>query len=149
MKTKTPVKLLVLSLFFALSGCQGSQDTSEAAGSPKSITEKAAPTLIVGEVNKSQAEDVKSQAFLAINELAYRLNVLSDEIQAIRTENVTWRDGSLGCPQEGMMYTQALVPGALIVLGSGAVEYEYHSGGSRGPFYCENPQSPAPATSAE
>jgi hypothetical protein len=34
-------------------------------------------------------------------------------------ESVTWSDGSLGCPQPGMMYTQALVPGWRVVVGDG------------------------------
>ena len=32
---------------------------------------------------------------------------------------VTWSDGSAGCPEPGMMYTQALVPGYRIVLQAG------------------------------
>ncbi len=148
MKTKIPVKLLVFSLFFALSGCKGGQDNSDASAPPKSVTEKDAPTLMEGEVYKPHAADVKSQVNLAIQDLAGRLDVLSDEIKVTRAENVTWRDGSLGCPQKGMMYTQALVPGTLIVLSASDVEYEYHSG-SGDPFYCANPQLPLPVKTAE
>jgi hypothetical protein len=149
MKKKAHIKLLIFNSFFALPGCQGVQNNSEVGMSTKLGIEKDAPTLVVGEVAKPQVAVVKSQVNKATKDLASKLNVLSDEIKVISTENVTWRDGSLGCPQKGMMYTQALVPGALIVLGSGDVEYEYHSGGGRDPFYCTKPQAPAPATSVD
>ncbi len=57
-------------------------------------------------------------------------------------EDVTWPDGSLGCPQPGMRYTQALVSGSLIVLEANGLFYEYHSGGGGDPFYCALPTAP-------
>jgi hypothetical protein len=36
--------------------------------------------------------------------------------QLVAAEAVTWADGSIGCPQPGMLYTQALVPGYRIEL---------------------------------
>ena len=93
--------------------------------------------------------ELSQQLTEAIQDLAGRLDVQSDDIKVIVEKNVTWRDGSLGCPKEGMMYTQALVPGMLIVLRVDGSEYEYHSGGGRAPFYCENPVSPVPRSSAD
>jgi hypothetical protein len=40
-------------------------------------------------------------------------------------EEVEWPDGSLGCPEPGMMYTQALVPGYRVVLVLDGREYDY------------------------
>ncbi|CAD5369228.1 exported hypothetical protein [Rubrivivax sp. A210] len=42
-------------------------------------------------------------------------------------EAVTWPDGSLGCPQPGRMYTQALVPGWRIVVRGSGRERVYHA----------------------
>lgn len=78
-------------------------------------------------------------------DLAKRLGVDVGEVTLISSEEVTWRDGSLGCPQPGMGYTQALVDGSRIILESGGKRYEYHSGGRRGPFLCTNPQPPLPS----
>jgi len=47
--------------------------------------------------------------------------------QLVELQRVTWRDGSLGCPQPGMAYTQALVPGWRIVLAAGSRSFEYHA----------------------
>jgi hypothetical protein len=42
-------------------------------------------------------------------------------------DSVTWRDGSLGCPQPGRLYTQALVPGWRIRIDAGGVLHQYHA----------------------
>jgi hypothetical protein len=42
-------------------------------------------------------------------------------------EAVIWADGSLGCPQPGRMYTQALVPGWRLVVRHGSRERLYHA----------------------
>ena len=50
---------------------------------------------------------------------------------------VVWPDGSMGCPQPGMMYTMALVPGYRVVLVAGGSQYDYHAS-ERGSFIlCE------------
>jgi len=79
------------------------------------------------------------RARVARADLASRLGVDEDEVSVIAVEGVTWRDGSLGCAEKGMMYTQALVEGQRITLAVGDTEYEYHTGGQREPFLCENP----------
>lgn len=80
----------------------------------------------------------------AKRDLAARLNIEIAAIDLVRFDEVTWRNGSLGCPQPGMAYTQALVNGSLIVLRAGGVQYEYHSGGGMDPFYCANPEPALP-----
>jgi len=74
----------------------------------------------------------------AVADLAQRLGVSEDDVRVVSMEEVTWRDGSLGCAQKGMMYTQALVNGSRIVLGVDARKYEYHQGQGR-VFWCEKP----------
>ncbi len=78
----------------------------------------------------------------AVADLAARLGVGESVITVVSVEEVTWPDGSLGCPQPGMRYTQVLVNGSLILLEVDGVTYEYHSGGGRDPFYCPNPTEP-------
>lgn len=101
--------------------------------------------------NRPAMVDTKSSELVnwAKQDLADRLGVQSEDIVLLVEKNVTWRDGSLGCPREGMMYTQALVNGTLIVLRVGDTLYQYHSGKGRPPFYCENPVEPLPNSSAE
>ena len=77
--------------------------------------------------------------------LATQLGVDAGDIQVVRVEEVTWRDGSIGCPRPGHMYTQALVPGQLVELTVNGTTYEFHQGGNQPPFYCPNPTEPLPS----
>jgi hypothetical protein len=62
----------------------------------------------------------------------------------LRAEAVTWSDGSLGCPEPGMFYTQALVDGYWVVLELGGTTLDYRVG-ARGAFrLCEEPGPGAP-----
>lgn len=75
----------------------------------------------------------------AVADLATRLDVEVSSIEVVSDEAVTWSDGSLGCAKPGMVYTQALVEGARIVLRLEEKDYEYHSSGDSQPFWCEKP----------
>jgi hypothetical protein len=75
----------------------------------------------------------------AKDDLAQRLGIDPDQIELIEFRAVVWPDGSLGCPQHGVAYTQVQVEGALIRLRAEGRVYEYHSGGGRTPFLCEHP----------
>lgn len=60
---------------------------------------------------------------------------------AVDAEDVTWSDGSIGCPRPGMMYTQALVPGWRLVVRDEARERTYHA--SRRGSWLQCPQGRA------
>jgi hypothetical protein len=70
------------------------------------------------------------------NDLAQRLAIDAGQIELVEAASVTWPDGSMGCPQPGMEYTQVQVDGLLIRLRAKDRIYEYHSGGARAPFLC-------------
>ena len=80
-----------------------------------------------------------AQVTQAKQDLSKRLSVSLDQIELVNFTPVTWPDGSLGCPEPGMMYTQVLVEGYRIQLRSGGRVYEYHGGGTRAPFLCAKP----------
>jgi hypothetical protein len=79
----------------------------------------------------------------AVRDLARRTGVDPADIAVVSAEEVTWRDGSLGCPEPGMMYPQVLTNGSRVVLEADGRRYEYHAGGRRSAFLCENPEPPA------
>jgi hypothetical protein len=74
----------------------------------------------------------------AVEDLAGRLGIEPDAVTVIDARAVTWPDGSLGCPEPGMMYTQVLVDGMLVVLEADGRHYEYHGGDPL--FLCEQPK---------
>jgi len=75
----------------------------------------------------------------AKRDLAGRLSIQESEIELVKAEAVVWSDASLGCPQPEMAYIQIPFDGSLIVLQAGGRQYEYHAGGKRGVFLCEQP----------
>ena len=83
------------------------------------------------------ASDLVQAAF---TDLRDRLGDDQARIEVVSVDEVDWPDGSVGCPQPGMAYTQAIVNGTKIVLRHAGIRYNYHQGGSRPVFYC--PQNP-------
>jgi hypothetical protein len=75
----------------------------------------------------------------AIADLSDRFGLDRSAIEVLEAEAVTWLDGSLGCPQPGMIYTQALAQGYRVLLGSQGHTFAYHAGPDAVPFYCESP----------
>jgi hypothetical protein len=75
-------------------------------------------------------------------DLAQRLSVPISDISLVEAKEVTWSDGSIGCPQPGMMYAQVLMPGYLIKFKYDEREFEYHAGRGGSPIYCKNPLPP-------
>jgi len=63
----------------------------------------------------------------AIADLAQQQAIQPDLIVVQSVEAVDWPDSSLGCPQEGYMYAQAITPGFLIVLDVEGQTFEYHT----------------------
>ncbi len=94
---------------------------------PESPTPEAPPTL------------PSPQGLAATADLADFLGVKENEIEVVSAEEVTWSDGSRGCAEEGMMYTQAQIEGSRMMLRHDGTDYEYHSGGSEPPVRCEKP----------
>ncbi|MDL9979478.1 hypothetical protein [Microbacterium candidum] len=62
-----------------------------------------------------------------------------EDVVVVSYDDVTWRDGSLGCPRPGLMYTQALVEGYRIVLRVGGRELHYHGRRGAQSFRCDRP----------
>jgi len=52
----------------------------------------------------------------SVSALAIQLGVDPSAITVVWVETKEWPDTSLGCPEPGMMYTQVITPGYLVVL---------------------------------
>jgi hypothetical protein len=80
---------------------------------------------------------------LAQQDLMNRLGptlAAAQPIEVIEARAVVWSDGGLGCPRPDMAYIQVMTDGTLIRLrAADGTVYQYHSGGRRLPFLCENP----------
>ena len=65
---------------------------------------------------------------------------------AVRTaREMVWPNGALGCPQPGMVYTQATIRGYWIVLEHEGRRYDYRTGKARYLMLCLEPGLPIPS----
>jgi hypothetical protein len=72
----------------------------------------------------------------ALADAARRTGIEVAALKVASAERVTWLDGSLGCPEPDVMYTQALVPGYRIRIEAGGETLDYHAGTRGAPLLC-------------
>jgi len=98
------------------------------------VPERVPPTetrpLVTGEVPVELLDALKS-------DLIECTGATLDQIKLVRAQAITWPDGSLGCPQPGVFYTQALVNGYWVVLEAGDQEYDYRLADTGYFFVCQ------------
>ena len=121
------------------------QETSTAEAS---ATVMPAATSI-GEPGASVTGEVPKDLLDAILEDAEaRTGIAAGEMSIVRAEAVVWNDGSLGCPEPGVMYTQAEVPGYRIVLRAGNETLDYHAYESGSFILCPGGLAPVASPAA-
>jgi hypothetical protein len=62
-----------------------------------------------------------------VADAARYFKVAESAVVLTRAERVSWPDSSLGCPEAGHVYTQALIPGYRLVAKSAGGERVYHT----------------------
>jgi hypothetical protein len=98
----------------------------EGVAPPTRITRVQTTSLPQG-TPVAAAEVPKAVRSAVVADAAKRLRVAESAIVLVRAERLMWNDGSLGCVEPGVMYTQNLVPGYLIIAKASDGEYEYHT----------------------
>lgn len=140
-----PVRTLALLALLCLAACSGGHEPMSGDSDPAAGDAADDPEASVA--GSASAGDLRPDVAAARKDLAGRLGVAEDEIEFVEHRNVTWSDGAIGCPEPGMMYTQALVPGIWIHFRVAGEDHVYH--GTRGgePFYCPADRADPPADS--
>jgi hypothetical protein len=110
---------------------------SEPPSAEQTTTASTAPTSTESETTMpANDQDQLPIVAPALDDLAGRLGVTPEDIEVVAAEEVTWPDGSLGCPEPGMSYTQALVEGSKVALRFEDRVWVYHAGDDNQPFLC-------------
>lgn len=81
----------------------------------------------------------------AIDDLTTRFDISREAVEVVEVQEVTWPDGSIGCPQPGEFYTQALVDGYYVELRASDQTFSYHGREGEPPFLCQSSQGPPSA----
>jgi hypothetical protein len=74
-----------------------------------------------------------------VADAAARASVEPGDVRISKAQPMSWSDGSLGCPQPDMFYTQAVVEGYWVVVEAGGQSWDYRSGSQRDFRLCEDP----------
>jgi len=118
---------LALGCVAVLSACGG--DDAEVPG--PAVPEGAAQASLVS------LDELADVVPAAIADAATRFDVPEAQVAVAGALRVVWSNGSLGCPEEGMMYTEALVEGYLLTLEVDGRRVLYHGADGQPPFHCE------------
>jgi hypothetical protein len=120
-----------------LAGCAGTEDAGRdvAPGGDGSDATTPVPTGAV-DARLASLDDLTAEIAAALADASERSGIPAEAIAVASALVVTWSDGSLGCPQPGMMYTQALVPGYLLTLEVGGERVAYHGAAGSDPSPC-------------
>lgn len=115
---------------FVLAACAG-DDAVVAAPGPTPPPGAAEATLV-------SLDTLTDEVEAAIADAAVRFGVPEAEVAVAGALRVVWSDGAIGCPEDGMMSTQALVDGYLLTLEIDGRRVAYHGADGRPPFLCED-----------
>lgn len=112
------LSLTLLAAVWVVGGCSAASSSS------------VQPSQVPGEKPSGTIALPTSVIEPVVAEVAKLAGVPADQVTVISAEEVTFSDGSLGCPQPGMVYTQALVDGYKIVAEAGGKTYDFRGSGS-------------------
>lgn len=92
--------------------------TESGSPRPERLPPSSTIASVTGEVPQSLLQRLVDIA-------ADETGVEQPEIDIVRAEAVVWNDGSLGCPEPGVMYTQVPADGYHVELVAGDALYDY------------------------
>lgn len=127
------------------------QPASEQPTPARPVATLRPPIERAGEIGEA-GERVTGEAPQALldavlSDAASRTGLDRSELVVVQDQAVVWSDGSLGCPQPGMMYTMALVDGYHIIIQAGDQELDYRTGRNNFFTLCEKFAPPKPVES--
>jgi hypothetical protein len=128
MTIRRAIRKLSLSLvvFLPLAACATDKPAPAGIAPPTRIPDPPAQPAPAGE-NVTTASVPREVRRAVVADAARRFEVAESAVVLSRAEQVTWNDGSLGCPQPGQMYPQMLVRGFRIWATTSAGQMEYHT----------------------
>lgn len=138
MKKRITVVLPIVGLLLVACGQAGESTATETTGGPTTTVAPATSTT-ADEATSTTETTVPGKptvAEAATAHLAAKLGIPLEDVQVIEVRIVEWPDGSLGCPEEGKLYTQAVVEGVQVILQADERIFDYHAGSDGEPFLC-------------
>ncbi len=124
--------LIIGAAAIVVAACTASSGSSGSSDTPQPSPASEAPSGAEGALPASIIDPIVADA-------ATRLGVDPAAVTVVSAEEKTFSDGSLGCPEPGMMYTQALVDGYQVVVEANGTQLDYRGSGPDDFRVCKNP----------
>ena len=128
--------LIIGAASVVLAACTASSGTAGSDSPPPSVPSVGPSTEPAGDGGSSLPASITDPI---VADAATRLGVDPSAVTIVDAHEETWSDGSLGCPQPGMMYTQALVDGYQVIVEANGTQLDYRGSGPGQFRLCENP----------
>ncbi|MCH7738028.1 MAG: hypothetical protein IH872_11585 [Chloroflexi bacterium] len=77
-------------------------------------------------ITPGQLDPRGSASRTAFRELSARLGVAPDDLRLVHSRLVVFNDGGMGCSDAGGFYTQAIIPGYVLLYEADGVRYPFH-----------------------
>lgn len=138
MSVQEKVPVLLLGLLVVACGATGGDADGTTTTSADSTTTTAAPpdSTTTSTIGDPEMPDQEAVTDAAKADLAERLGVLPEDVSVVQVRQVDWPDTALGCPEEGMAYSQVIVPGLQVLLQVAGRVFDYHAGSDGQAFLC-------------
>jgi hypothetical protein len=133
MKARLLLMPMVVMVTLACSAESGTGASPGPTGIPSDGTSNG--SLPPGDGGERPPADVLDPV---IADAAERTGIDPSQVTIVSATAVAWSDGSLGCPQPGMNYTQALVSGFQIIVRAGEQQLDYRVSGPGRFRLCQN-----------
>jgi hypothetical protein len=118
----------LFAAILSLTACEAEAGDPTLTGTPTVTPPPNQAPMVTGETAPVKDQVPQGILDLILNEAAALTNVARKQLVIVRAEPVVWNDGSLGCPEPGMMYTQALVNGYWVVISVAGHTYDFRVG---------------------
>ena len=121
----------------AVTGSASTGTTVTIAAPPSSVTTNTPPTQATT-VSTPPTGAVPAEFLDAVlADAASRTGLAVGDFEVVKAEVAEWSDGSLGCPEPGVFYTQAIVSGFWVVIETPQGVLDYRLDATGGFRLCE------------
>ena len=135
------IRGIYVALLLVLAACAASP-VGEAGSTGRPVVDVSA-NPIPSRGGDNVTADVPEELLDAIlADAAQRSGAPAESLEVVTAAAVTWNDGSLGCPEPGMFYTQALVDGYQVVIDAGGEQLDFRVGSGGSFRICDDPTAP-------
>jgi hypothetical protein len=120
--------LLAATLLVCACGASSNSTSPTSVAAPLTQSVSPVPSTLLEPGSESDGGNGQQAAVdAALSDAAAHLGVGRDVLRVTQVEPHQWPDASLGCPRPGILYSQVVTPGYLVIVNGSDKQLEYHT----------------------